>query len=83
MSSGASMVDCNERVRLLGEYSDALADASMASAALTSLAGKSALSAYLVLLRELERTELVASNARAVYEQHIIEHGCTSAKDPA
>jgi hypothetical protein len=76
MSSVASGVDCKERVRLLGEYSDALADASMASAALISLAGKSALSAYLVLLREQERTENNASNARAAYECHILAHGC-------
>jgi hypothetical protein len=48
----------------------------MASAALIGLAGKSAFSAYLVLLREQERTENNASNARAADECHILAHGC-------
>ena len=70
------MVDCKDRVRLGREYSDAIEDASLASAALSRVAGTSALSHYTVLLREQERTEKNASNARAAYERHILAHGC-------
>jgi hypothetical protein len=72
------VVDCKERIGLLREYSDALHDASLASAARASLAGKSALSEYSVPLRELERTETKASKARVAYQRHIIKHGCAA-----
>jgi hypothetical protein len=71
---------CKDRVRLLREFSNALKDASMASAALTSMAGTSALADYTVLLREEERTETKASKARGAYEQHILKHQCAASE---
>ena len=70
------MADCKDRVRLKREYSDAIVAASMATGALSRVAGTSPLSHYTVLLREQERTEKNASAAQRAYEQHILAHGC-------
>lgn len=69
-------MDCKDRTRLLRESTKALKDASAASAALTLVAGTSALADYTVLLTEQERTETNASKAQTAYEQHILAHRC-------
>jgi hypothetical protein len=74
-------MDCKDRVRLLRECSNALKDASMASVALTSVAGTSALADYTVLLREQERTETKASKAQVAYEQNVFKHGCAAGEN--
>jgi hypothetical protein len=78
MDSIILMADCNDRVRLGREYSDAIVvAASVATGALSRVAGSVPLSHYKVLLRDQERTEKNASAAQRAYEQHILAHGCT------
>jgi hypothetical protein len=70
-------LDCAEREKLLLEYERATLEAWDASVALAKVAGTTALSNYRLLLEELTRAEAAASNARAVFDRHIIEHRCT------
>jgi hypothetical protein len=77
MDSIILMADCNDRVRLGREYSDAIVAASVATGALSRVAGTAPLSHYKVRLRDQERTEKNASAAQSLETRRVSLAGIT------
>ena len=69
-------MDCQERNRLLSEYSSAVLEASRDAKTLSNFAGITALADYTLLLRQHKIAKSRAMRARAVYEHHVTTHRC-------
>jgi hypothetical protein len=72
---------CNERDRLLEDYSDAVLHAASAADALAQAAGTSPLVDYTPLVKAQETAKAAASKMRLAYEQHLAEHKCAFLKE--
>ena len=69
-------MDCEERNRLLSEYSSAVFAASTETTMRLTFAGITALAEYNLLLRQQNIARSRAMKAHAAYERHITTHGC-------
>ena len=59
-------------------YEKAIINAALARNAFAKVAGNAVLTEYHELFRIQQITEKEISKARSEYEEHIIEHGCTT-----
>jgi hypothetical protein len=69
-------MECQERLRLLVLYENAVADASLARNAFAKVAGNAALTEHRQLLHVQRATEMEINKSRSAFEEHILKHGC-------